>query len=82
MRPGFESHVTFPQTIVPGFRSSQGPRPAPHLSHERKKHCESLCMEATIDGFILLARNYPVAIISMVCLCRSIVNGLNKVAEC
>jgi hypothetical protein len=39
-------------------------------------------MEATIDGLILLGGNYPVAIVSMICLCRSIVNGLNKVADC
>jgi hypothetical protein len=80
MRPGFESHVTFPQTIALGFRSSQDPQNAPHLSHERKKHCESLCTEATIKRLILLAGNYPVAIVSMICLCLSVVNGLNKAA--
>jgi len=83
MRPSVESRVTVPQTIVPGFRSSHDPHDVPScLSHERKKHCESLCTEATIDGLILLARNYPVAIVSMVCLCRSVVNGLSKVAFC
>jgi len=82
MRPGIRSRVTIPQTIVPGFPSSQDPRRAPHLSHERKKHCESLCTEATIERLILSTRNYPVAIVGMVCLCRSVVNGLNKVAYC
>ena len=82
MHPGFESHVTFPQTIVPEFRSSQDPRRAPHLSHEKKNHCESLFTEATIGGLILLAGNYPVAIVRMVSVCRSVVNGLNKVAYC
>ncbi len=80
MRPGVESHITVSQTIAPGFRSSQDPRRAPHLSHERKKHCESLCTEATIDGLIILGGNYPVTIGGMICLCWSIVNGLNKVA--
>lgn len=34
-----------------------------------------------MEGFILLARNYPVAMTGMVCFYRSVVNGLNKVAE-
>ena len=37
-------------------------------------------MKATIDQFILVARNYPVAIVAIICLCRSVVNWLNKVA--
>ncbi len=32
-------------------------------------------MKATIRQFILVARNYPVATASMVCLCQSVVNG-------
>jgi len=68
-----------PQTIVFGFRSSQDPPRAPHLSHEGKKHCENLCAEADMEGFILLGRNYPVAIVSIVCLCLAVVNGFNKV---
>jgi hypothetical protein len=82
MRPGIRSRVTIPQTIVPGFRSSQDPRRAPHLNHERKKRCEDLSVEAAMEGFILLTRNYPVAIVRMVSVCRSVVNGLNKVAYC
>jgi len=83
MHQGIESGATVPQTIVAGFRSGHAPHSMlSHLSHERKKHCESLCTEATIDGFILLARNYPVAIVRMVSVCRSVVNGLNKVADC
>ena len=37
-------------------------------------------MKATIDRFILVARNYPVGIVAIICLCRSVVNWLNKVA--
>jgi hypothetical protein len=37
-------------------------------------------MKATIDQFILVARNYPVATVAMICLCRSVVNWLSKVA--
>jgi hypothetical protein len=36
-------------------------------------------MKATIDQFILVARNYPVAIVGMICSCRSVVNGVGKV---
>ena len=82
MHLGVESCATVPQTIVLGFRSSHDPHSMPScLSHERRKHCEGLCVEATMEGFILLAGNYPVAMTSMVCLCRSVVNGFNKVAE-
>jgi hypothetical protein len=82
MRPGVESRVTVPQAIVDGPRSGQDPHNvSSRLSHERKKNCESLCTEATIDGLILLRRDYPVAIVSIICLCRPIVNGFNKVAE-
>jgi hypothetical protein len=51
-------------------------------SHEKREHSEGLCTEATIDGLILLGGNYLVAIVSMICLCRSGVNGLNKVPDC
>jgi hypothetical protein len=82
MRPGVKSCVTVPQAIVDGLRSGQDPHNvSSRLSHERKKNCDSLCTEATIDGLILLRRDYPVAIVSIICLCRPIVNGLNKVAE-
>jgi hypothetical protein len=55
MRLGIESYVTVPQAIVSGLRSSQDPRNEPSLlSHKRAKHCESLCLEATIEGIILL----------------------------
>jgi len=83
MRPGFESHAILPQTIAPGFRSSQDPHSMPCcLNHERKKHSEGLCTEATIDGLILVGGNYPVAIFGMIRFCRSVVNGLHKVADC
>jgi hypothetical protein len=83
MRLVLESRVIVPQAIEPGLRSIQDPHNMPsRLSHERKKHCESLCTEATIDGLILLARNYPVAIVRMVSVCQSVVNGLHKVADC
>jgi hypothetical protein len=67
MHLGVELRPTVPQTIVPGFRSSR----------EGKKHCEKLCTEAIIEGFILLAGNYLVAKTSIVCLCLLIVNGLS-----
>jgi len=35
-----------------------------------------------MEGFILLARNYPAAMTSMVCLCSSFVNRLDKAANC
>jgi len=39
-------------------------------------------MQATINQFILVARNYPVAIVAMICLYQSVVNWLNRVAFC
>lgn len=81
MRPRVESRVTVPQAITPGLRSGQDSHNVPsRLSHERKGHWESLCTEVTIDGLILLGKDYPVTIVSMICLCRSIVNGLNEMA--
>jgi hypothetical protein len=83
MRPGFESRAAVLQTIAPGFRSIRDLHNVLFcLRHERKKHSESLCTEATIDGLILVGGNYPVAIGSMICLCRSVVNGLHKVVFC
>ena len=38
-------------------------------------------MKATIDRFILVARNHPVAIVAIICFCRPVVNGLNKAAS-
>ena len=83
MRLALESRAIVPPTIALGFRSNQDSHNVPCcLSHERKKHSEGLCTEATIDGLILVGGNYPVAIGSMICLCRSVVNGLHKVADC
>jgi hypothetical protein len=36
-------------------------------------------MKATIDQFVLVARNYPVAIVAMICFCRPVVNWSGKV---
>jgi hypothetical protein len=82
MHPGSESHVEFPKTIGPGFRSSQYPRRVPRLSHQINAHCEDLYMQATINQFILVARNYPVAIVGIICLCQSVVNWSIGVANC
>jgi hypothetical protein len=78
MLPGVESRVMVPQAIVFGFRSSQDLPRASHPSREEKKRCEGLWMEAIIEEIILLTRNYPVILGGMICLCRSVVNGLNK----
>jgi hypothetical protein len=40
-----------------------------------------LYIKATISQSILVASNYPVAIVSMICLCQSVVNGLQKAAS-
>ena len=34
-----------------------------------------------MEGFILLAGNYPVATVGMVYLCQLVVNGLDQVAN-
>src|SRR5512136_1232079 len=82
MHLGFGSHVGLPKTIRSRFCSSQDPRRVPHLSHQTKSDSEDLYIKATINQFILVARNYPVAIVSMICLCRSVVNLSNGVANC
>jgi len=80
MRPGIELRVMIPQAIIASLRSGQDPHNIPsHLSAERKKHCESLCTEATIDGLILYGHELPVAILSMIYVCRLIINRLNKI---
>jgi hypothetical protein len=81
MHPGSGSHVGLPKAIEPGFRSSQDPRPVPRLTHQTKPDCEDLYTKATINQFILVARNYPVAIVGMICLCRSVVNKSNELAN-
>jgi hypothetical protein len=53
----------------------------PRLRSEENRHCEDLYIKATIDQFILVARNYPVAIVGMICLCQSVVNGLREAAN-
>lgn len=82
MHPGFGLHVGLPKAIGPGFRFSQDPQPVPHLTHQTKPDCEDLYTKATINQFILVARNYPVAIVGMICLCHSVVNGLYEAANC
>jgi hypothetical protein len=82
MRPGAESRVSVPQVIVPGLPSSPDSHMPSRLSHERKKDCEGLWMEAIIEEIILLTKDYLVTIGGMICLCRSLVNGLNKIAFC
>jgi hypothetical protein len=80
MHPGVGPRVTVTQGIGSGSRSRQDQRRVLSLSHETKEYCENLCIKATIDQFILVARNYPVAIVAIICFCRSVVNWLNKVA--
>ena len=82
MHPGFGSHVGLLKTSGPGFRFSQDPRPVPRLTRQTRPDCEDLYIKATINQFILVARNYPVAIVGMICLCQSVVNGLHEVANC
>src|SRR4030042_2345167 len=82
MRPGFGSHVGLLETIGCGFRSSQDPRRVRHLSQQTKTDCKDLYTKATINQFILVARNYPVAIVSILRLCQTVVNGLDKAAHC
>jgi hypothetical protein len=81
MHPGVGSRVTVPQAIGSGSRSSQDHPRVARLSHETKEYFENLCMKATIDQFILVARNYPVAIVAIICLCRLAVNGFNRIAR-
>jgi hypothetical protein len=82
MRPGLGSHVGLPKTIEPGFCSSQDPRSVPRLTHQTNADCEDSYIKATMDQFNLVARNYPVAIVGMICLCRCVVNWSNEVMNC
>ncbi len=80
MRPRLGPRITVPQAMESGSGSSQDHPTVPNLSHETKEYCENLYVKATINQFILVARNYPVAIVVIICLCRSVVNRLVKVA--
>lgn len=82
MHPGSGSRVGLAKAIGLGFRFSRDPPPVPHLTHQTKPDCEDLYIKATINQFILVARNYPVAIVGMICLSQSVVNRLSRLANC
>ena len=69
MHLDIDSCVIVPSTIVLGYRSNQ----------DEKQYCDGFCGEISMEGFIIVARNYPVIIVGIICLCQSVVHGLNRV---
>jgi len=49
------------------------------LNHDEKQYCDGFCVEISVEGFIIVVRNYPVIIVGIICLSQSVVNGLNRV---